>query len=121
MRKIKESIMTPESKIESTDDAWDADGGLGESEQHVRRSSPEREQNLDASLELQMISVRLQKELLEQLKFIANHHGIGYQPLMRDVLARWARTEMLDIAEQMKQQLEAEDTIAQATKKRACA
>jgi antitoxin component of RelBE/YafQ-DinJ toxin-antitoxin module len=80
---------------------------------------PESEQSLDASLELQMISVRLQKELLEQLKFIAHHYGIGYQPLMRDVLARWARTEMLVVAEQMKQQLDAKTTIA-AAKKRAC-
>jgi predicted DNA binding CopG/RHH family protein len=110
--------MSHKIKIESTDEAWDT-GELGRDEKHVRRSTPEQEALLDSALCLQPISVRLQKELIEQLKFIAKHHGIGYQPLMRDVLARWARTEMLAIAEQMKQQLEAKETIEAAARKRA--
>ncbi|HEV2700785.1 MAG TPA: hypothetical protein VGV09_04080 [Steroidobacteraceae bacterium] len=106
-------------KIELTcvdhDDAWEK-RDLGTSEEHVVRSSKEREDSVDAALDLQMISIRLQKELLEQLKFIANFHGIGYQPMMRDILARWSRTEMLNIAAQMRDQLKAKETIEAAQK-----
>jgi len=110
--------MSQKIKIESTEDAWDT-GELGRDEKHVRRSAPEQEAMLDSALRMQPISVRLQTELIEQLKFIAKYHGIGYQPLMRDILARWARTEMLTIAQQMKEQLEAKETIEAAARKEA--
>lgn len=97
-------------------DAWDT-GELGRNEKYVKRSTVEDEASVEAALDLQLISIRLQKELLEQLKFIANFHGVGYQPMMRDVLCRWARTEMLDIASQMKQQLEARQLIEETSKK----
>jgi len=105
--------MSPELKPVPDGDAWDT-GELGRDENHVRRSSPDREETLDKALDLQMISIRLQKELIEQLKFIANYHGIGYQPLVRDVLCRFARREMLTIASEMKQQLEAKEAIEEA-------
>jgi hypothetical protein len=105
--------MSPELKPVPDGDVWDT-GELGRDEKHVRRSPPDREETLDQALDLQMISIRLQKELIEQLKFIANYHGIGYQPLVRDVLCRFARSEMLTIASEMKQQLEAKEAIEDA-------
>ena len=99
------------------DEAWD-NGELGRDEQSVRRSSPEREQSVEDALELQLISIRLQKDLLEQLKFIANYRGVGYQPLIRDVLCRWTRTEIFTIAEEMRKELHAKEAIA-ASRKRA--
>jgi hypothetical protein len=96
---------------------WE-NGELGRDEKHVRRSPPERERAVDAALDLQLISLRLQKELIEQLKFIANYRGVGYQPLIRDILCRWSRSEVLAIAQEMKRELEAKETIS-ATRKRA--
>jgi hypothetical protein len=52
------------------------------------------EQEIDGALGLQPISIRLQKSLLKNLKVIANHHNVGYQPLIRDLLNRFARSEM---------------------------
>lgn len=98
--------------------AWEI-GDLGQDEKSVKVSSAEAEKSIEDALDLQMISVRLQKELLEQLKFLAKYHGIGYQPLMRDVLARWCRGEILTVARQMQQQLEAQEVIRANAKKRA--
>ena len=102
--------MSHETKLEDLDNAWD-EGKLGREGDHVRRSAPDREKSVEEAEGLQMISFRMQRELIEQLKFIAAHHGIGYQPLMRDVLCRFARSEMLLIAHQMQEQLKAQETI----------
>ena len=81
--------MTQHEKIASTDEAWEA-GALGTSEKHAKAAPPELEAAIDASLGLQLISIRLPKSLIDAYKLIAAHHGIGYQPLMRDILQRFA-------------------------------
>ena len=40
-----------------------------------------------------MISIRLSKSLIEDFKNIASIHGLGYQPLMRQALERFADGE----------------------------
>lgn len=55
---------------------------------------PEEEAAIEEALELQMISIRLQKSLISNLKAIADFHKIGYQPLIRDLLNRFVRSEM---------------------------
>lgn len=79
---------------------WES-GKLGRSEAHVVVVSPEVESALDSALGLQPISVRLQQSLIKDLKLIARYHGIGYQPLMRDALNRFARFELREMAETM--------------------
>lgn len=55
---------------------------------------PQQEvEEIDNALGLQLISIRLQRSLLTNLKMIAKHHGIGYQPLIRDLLNRFATAE----------------------------
>lgn len=71
---------------------WE-DGTLGTSETHAVRSSVEREHAVDESLGLQLISIRLPVSLIEDLKFIAAREGLGYQPLARRVLQRFAANE----------------------------
>lgn len=61
-------------------------------------ASADQEAEIEDALELQMISIRLQKSLIRQLKFIADFHNVGYQPLIRDLLGRFARSEIRDIA-----------------------
>lgn len=72
------------------DDAWD-NRELGASEKHVRKVSPSREKMLDQRLGLQTISIRLQRNLIDDLKRLAKEDGIGYQPYVRQVLMRHVR------------------------------
>lgn len=74
-------------KIASTDEAWES-GALGASVNHVSTAPADMEAAIDASLGLQAISIRLPKQLIEAYKLVAAHHGVGYQPLMRDILQR---------------------------------
>lgn len=83
---------------------WE-DGRLGESEAHARLM-PEAAAALDDAMELQLISIRLQKSLIDNLKTIAAHHGIGYQPMIRDLLNRFAVCEMKQIISEKKAELE---------------
>lgn len=76
--------------------AWE-NQTFGADEAYVKRSSNEQEQDLDNHLNLQLISIRLPSELLKDLKFIAKAHGIGYQPMVRDLLSRFATNEKLQI------------------------
>jgi predicted DNA binding CopG/RHH family protein len=70
----------------------------------VRRASAEREKELDENLGLQTISIRLQKGLLANLKRLAKHDGIGYQPYIRQILMRHVRYEAEERKEKVKHQ-----------------
>ncbi len=97
---------------------WES-GALGQDETHIVRADSMHELELDASLDLQMISIRLQKKLIDDLKVISRAHGIGYQPLIRDILSRFVTHEikllMRDALERRK--LEAEQLQEEVTKK----
>ena len=57
----------------------------------------EEVQAIDDSLGMQMISIRLQRDLVNVLKEIAAFHGIGYQPMVRDLLYRFAVSEIKEV------------------------
>lgn len=61
-------------------------------------ASPQEMEELDASLDLKSISIRLQNKLIDDLKVIAKVNGIGYQPLVRILLTRFAESELRQIA-----------------------
>jgi len=84
------------NKIESTTEAWE-NRDLGASAEHVGVASAEHEVALDRALDLQSISIRLPKQLIDQYKLIAHFHGVGYQPLMRDILARFVPGALQEI------------------------
>jgi hypothetical protein len=88
--------MSKIARVVASSDDWDT-GKLGRDETSVVRVDAEMEASLESALNLQMISVRLQKSLIDDLKFIATAHGVGYQPLMRDVLTRFAKHEKNEI------------------------
>ena len=92
-----ELTMTKTRKIESNDDAWET-GALGQDEAHVKVSKSVNEEAIDKGLNLTPVTIRLQKSLVENFKSIAALNGIGYQPLMRQVLTRFADCEMKKIA-----------------------
>lgn len=86
------------NKIKSTPEAWES-GELGEDEKHAEKAKVD-ENALDEALELQMISIRLQKSLIDDLKNFALLEGLGYQPLIRRVLQRFVDGEKKMIANQ---------------------
>lgn len=82
------------SSIPGTDEAWDT-GELGADENYVE-VAPNDENVINAHLELQPISIRLEKSLIDDFKLIAtlSAGGMGYQPLMRQCLKRFAEGEI---------------------------
>ena len=76
------------TKIANTDAHWDSKK-LGASAAHAEVASSEHLSALNDDLGMQAISIRLPKEMIDAYKLIAAHHGIGYQPLMRDILQRF--------------------------------
>lgn len=108
--------MTNAKKIESTDQAWE-DGTLGASAEHVAHAPVEMEAAIDAALGLQAISIRLPRQLVDAYRLIAAHHGIGYQPLMRDILQRWVKEGLKEVLEHQTQKAdEAESRIEEMRK-----
>lgn len=76
------------TKITSTTQAWE-ERQLGASAEHSKVAGAEHLNALNDALGMQLISIRLPKEMIEAYKLIAAHHGVGYQPLMRDILQRF--------------------------------
>lgn len=89
--------MTAKQKIEGTVENWES-GALGRDITHAKRAPKEVEREIDEAQGLQAISIRLKKDLIDDFKFIAKHHGMGYQPLMREALTRFAVSEFKRIA-----------------------
>lgn len=77
-------------------DPWES-GELGRSIQHARVVPEQDAKAIDDALGLQLISIRLQRDLITNLKKIAEYRGIGYQPLVRDLLNRFVAFELKDI------------------------
>lgn len=97
--------MTDTQKIADTTEAWES-GELGNDERYVRRASKELEKELDDSLGTQAISIRLPKELIQDLKFLAKYNDMGYQPLIRQVLTRFVEGEYKRVAIETARKLE---------------
>lgn len=72
-------------KVKGTAHAWES-GELGTNPATVRVAGPEAERAIDEALGLQMISIRLPVKMVEAYKHMAAFHGMGYQPLMREIL-----------------------------------
>lgn len=66
---------------------------LGATEAFVRKVSAKREKAVDDALELQSISIRLQKSLIDDLKELSGENGLGYQPYIRQLLMQHVRNE----------------------------
>jgi len=78
---------------------WES-GALGRDETHVAVVDAKASRETDDATGLQMISIRLEKSLLRDLKEIAAWHDIGYQPMIRDLLHRFVTAEIKTILQQ---------------------
>lgn len=85
------------TKIIGTTEAWES-RQLGADRESVRPVDTELASQIEESLGLQAISIRLDKSLIESFKLLAEYHGVGYQPLMRDALKRFADCELKQVA-----------------------
>ncbi len=79
-------------KIESTLDNWDTKA-LGADEAYVTVDEEDLEALINDHLAMRPISIRLEESLINDFKMIAKHHGLSYQPMMRQVLKRFADNE----------------------------
>jgi uncharacterized protein (DUF4415 family) len=88
--------MSEKEKILGTDEAWESEQ-LGADEKYARPADAETANRIDEAIGMQMISIRLDKSLIESFKLLGSFHGVGYQPLMRDALKRFVDGEMKSI------------------------
>lgn len=84
--------MNAKPNTDPSRDAWE-DRSVGAQEEFVQ-VAPDIEAALNHALDLQPISIRLQKNLIDNLKALAQLHGLGYQPLIRQILTRWVDAEV---------------------------
>ncbi|MCG9026738.1 BrnA antitoxin family protein [Laribacter hongkongensis] len=89
--------MSELNDFDKKSEAWDK-RDLGADRDHAIPASPEVSTQIDDALELQAISIRLPKSLIEDLKALAHLNGTRYQPLIREVLIRFAECEKKDLA-----------------------
>ncbi len=75
------------NKIKSSDEAWET-GELGGDEASIQVANVDYAA-IDKSLGLVQISIRFQQSLIDRFKAIGEVQGIGYQPLMRQVLTNY--------------------------------
>lgn len=91
VKKLEDFLTDDQIKeIDKDTELWEK-GKLGNSAKHAVAISKEEKKEIDRSLGLQSITIRLQKELVEQLKLLAKKEGLGYQPYIRQLLTRHVR------------------------------
>lgn len=83
-------------KIAGNIENWE-NGTLGTDAKHAKAAPDELQKKVDDALGLHAISIRLNADLIDTFKKLAAYHGVGYQPLMRDALRRFAEGEMKQI------------------------
>lgn len=99
------------SKIEGSIENWE-NGELGLDARYARRASAEETAAIEKAAGMQLISIRLQRDLIGVLKEIAAYHGIGYQPMVRDLLHRFAVSEIKQILSKRLQETERKESEA---------
>ena len=92
---------TKENKIEDTIDNWES-GALGTDVEYATVSDDVTNSVIDDALDLKAISIRLEKSLIDDFKAFSRIYGVGYQPLIRQVLTRFAEGEKRILIKQMK-------------------
>ena len=85
--------MSKHKKIPASDEAWES-GELGNDPKFAKIYGGDIQPRVDEAIAMQPISIRLPQSLVETFKLLGQKHGLGYQPLMRRVLARFAEAEM---------------------------
>ncbi|MDO4709084.1 MAG: hypothetical protein Q4B94_04575 [Pseudomonadota bacterium] len=88
---------------EARNELWET-GALGASPEHARVAKG-ASARLDAATNMRLVTMRLPNALVDTLKDIASHHGVGYQPMVRDLLMRFAVSELRAIRREQEDSL----------------
>lgn len=117
-----------ERTIPASDAAWD-ERALGADEQFVAVADERLTALADEAAGTQLVSIRMHKAMIDDLKAIAAHQGgMGYQTLMKQVLQRfidaeqrlmWNEFVALKLKEQAAQGAEQSTTKAKPRERRA--
>lgn len=95
------------AKLENSAEAWER-GELGSDLKHARAVDRKIGTQIDEALGLQMISIRLDQDLIESYKLLGAKYDMGYQPLMREALKRFVEGEFKLIASEALEKQRAE-------------
>lgn len=110
-------------RVEATADDWGPNGPLGNDLAHAKHADESR--NVDEVLGLHPISIRFPKELVRDLKAIAQLNGMGYQPLIREICKRFVDAEkraiLRDRVIRLQQEAERERELARQAEEAAAA
>ena len=103
------------SQIEASADDWGPKGKYGNDEKFVKAGS--EDEKLGDRLELEPISIRFPKDLVRDLKALAQVNGLRYQPLIREVCKRFVESEKkalrADMARRRREELEEQRKLAE--------
>jgi uncharacterized protein (DUF4415 family) len=94
-------------KIDNSAEAWES-RELGSELKHARAVDKKIGAQIDEALGLQMISIRLEQDLIESYKLLGAKYDMGYQPLMREALKRFVEGEFKLIASEALEKQRAE-------------
>lgn len=87
--------------IPASDEAWD-NGSLGADEAFVKVVDESLEEAINEAAGTQLISIRLQKTMIEDFKILAELNGeMGYQTLMKQILQRFVDCEKKRIYQEL--------------------
>lgn len=106
--------MSKPDMIPGTDEAWES-GALGEDAKHARLAPQAHQRAVRETLAMQAISLRLPVSVIEDFKALASLEGIGYQPLMREALIRFAQCESKKVMHHLAAAKKQEDAQRQAS------
>jgi hypothetical protein len=87
--------------IPVADEAWD-NRTLGAEEAYAKAADETLESKIDEAAGTQLISIRMQKSMIEDFKMIAALNGtLGYQTLMKQILQRFVDCEKKSLLRQL--------------------
>lgn len=105
--------------IPASDEAWD-ERKLGADENFVKVASGDIAEQIFEAAGTQLISIRMQKSTIEDLKLIASLNGVGYQTLMKQVMQRFVDCEKKQIFRELVSEKLGEKAHKVATEEDSC-
>jgi uncharacterized protein (DUF4415 family) len=87
------SRKSKEAEIQNTAEAWE-NGELGREAMHAEVSPKDVGIQVDEALDLEIISIRLEKDLIESFKILGKKYDISYKPLMRHALKSFIQSQI---------------------------
>lgn len=93
--------MSTNAHDNALNEQWE-NGSLGRDLAHARQAPAELSDAVDKALAMKLISMRLPAPMIDALKHIAQYHGIGYQPMVRDLIGRFIESEIKMILSNLK-------------------